>query len=107
MHPNAEVIASWPAPNFVNPPTRGSALTVVNIIFIILVFLTAGARFYTRLRITRSFGLDDWMIGLSLVCCISQKRYILQEQVVDTISVTDGAGESSALIFDDRFPRLH
>ena len=71
MHPTAEVIASWPAPNYVNPVTRGWALTVVNILFIILVFLVAGARFYTRLRITRSWGLDDWMIAISLVSCIA------------------------------------
>lgn len=67
MHPTQEIIDSWPAPNYVNPHTRGSALTVVNIIFIILVFFTVGARYYTRLRITRSFGLDDWVIGLSLI----------------------------------------
>lgn len=67
MHPTAEIIAGWPTPNYENPVTRGSALTVVNIIFIILVFVVAGLRFYTRLRITRSFGLDDWVIAASLV----------------------------------------
>lgn len=67
MHPTKEIIDSWPAPNFKNPITRGSALTVVNIIFIILVFLVVGLRYYTRLRITKSFGLDDWVIGLSLI----------------------------------------
>ena len=67
MHPTAEIIAGWPAPNYENPVTRGSALTVVNIIFISLVFVVAGLRFYTRLRITRSFGLDDWVIAASLV----------------------------------------
>ena len=77
MHPTAEVIASWPAPNYVNPVTRGWALTVVNILFIILVFLVAGARFYTRLRITRSWGLDDWMIAISLVSRIGWKHNML------------------------------
>ena len=67
MHPTKEVIDSWPAPNFVNPDTQGPALTVVNIIFIILVFFVVGLRYYTRLRITRSFGQDDIVIGLSLV----------------------------------------
>ncbi|KAL8823936.1 MAG: hypothetical protein Q9191_005431 [Dirinaria sp. TL-2023a] len=67
MHPSAEVIASWPAPNFKDPVTRGSALTVVNVIFITLVVLVAGLRFYTRLRITKSFGLDDWIIAISLI----------------------------------------
>jgi len=67
MHPTAEIIASWPAPNYVNPITRGSALTVVNIIFIILVCIVVGLRYYTRLRITKSFGLNDWVIGTSVV----------------------------------------
>ncbi|KAL8730098.1 MAG: hypothetical protein Q9166_004297 [cf. Caloplaca sp. 2 TL-2023] len=67
MHPNKAIIDSWPKPNFVNPETRGPALTVVNIVFIILVFLVVGLRYYTRIRITKSFGLDDWVIGASLV----------------------------------------
>lgn len=67
VHPTKEIMESWPAPNFVDPVTRGPGLTVVNIIFIILVFVVVGLRYYTRLRITRSFGLEDWVIGISLV----------------------------------------
>ena len=67
MHPTAEIIAGWPKPNFINPITRGSALTVVNVVFITLVCIAVALRFYTRLRITKSFGLDDWVIGLSLI----------------------------------------
>lgn len=67
MHPDLAVIQSWPKPNYINPETRGPALTIVNIIFIILVFLIVGLRYYTRLRITRSFGTDDIVIGLSVV----------------------------------------
>ncbi len=67
MHPSAKIITSWPKSNFVNPLTRGSAVTVVNVIFITLVFIFVALRYYTRLRITKSFGLDDWIIGLSLI----------------------------------------
>ncbi|KAL6713401.1 hypothetical protein ACLMJK_008866 [Lecanora helva] len=67
MHPTKEIIASWPKPNYDNPETRGPALTIVNIIFIILVFVFVGLRYYTRLRITRSFGQDDVVIGLSVI----------------------------------------
>lgn len=67
MHPTKEVIASWPKANFVNPETRGPALTVVNVVFIVLVVLVVTLRYYTRLRISKSFGLDDWVIGASLV----------------------------------------
>ena len=83
MHPTAEIIAGWPAPNYVNPVTRGSALTVVNIIFIILVFVVAGLRFYTRLRITRSFGLDDWVIAASLVSCSwAEGHYVISSDLL-------------------------
>lgn len=71
MHPTKEVIASWPAPNYVDPITRGPALTVVNIVFIILVFLVVGLRYYARIKISRSFGQDDIVIGLSLVGLVS------------------------------------
>ena len=67
MHPTAAVIASWPKPNYVDPVTRGPALTIVNIIFIILVLIVVALRYYTRLRITNSFGQDDIVIGLSLI----------------------------------------
>ena len=63
VHPTKEIMESWPAPNFVDPATRGPGLTVVNIIFIILVFVVVGLRYYTRLRITKSFGLDDWVMA--------------------------------------------
>jgi len=82
MHPTQEIIDSWPAPNFKDPVTRGSALTVVNIIFIILVFLVVGLRYYTRLRITHSFGQDDIVSGLlvrqffwALCCSTLTNRY--------------------------------
>ena len=67
VHPTKEIIATWPAPNFVDPVTRGPGLTIVNAIFITLVIVVVGLRYYTRLRITKSFGLDDWVIGFSLV----------------------------------------
>ena len=67
VHPTKEIIESWPAPNFVDPVTRGPGLTIVNGIFITLVLIVVGLRYYTRLRITKSFGLDDWVIGFSLV----------------------------------------
>ena len=75
MHPTKEIIEGWPKPNYVDPVTRGPALTIVNIIFIILVFLVVGLRYYTRLRITHSFGQDDIVIGLSVVCHVSHASY--------------------------------
>lgn len=66
VHPTKEVMESWPAPNFVDPVIRGPGFTVVNIMFAVLVFVVVALRYFTRLRITKSFGLDDWGIGVTL-----------------------------------------
>ena len=62
-----EVIAGWPAPNYVNPDRRGPALIIVNSILLPLALVVVGLRLYTRLRIARSAGLDDVFIALASV----------------------------------------
>ncbi|MCJ1241535.1 hypothetical protein MMC14_009540, partial [Varicellaria rhodocarpa] len=59
-------MASWPTPNYVNPETRGPAVFVVNIMLMIVVLVVVGIRFYTRLRVTRTFGPDDVLIAAAL-----------------------------------------
>jgi hypothetical protein len=66
--PPLDLIASWPTPNYVDPVMRGPANIIITLIFFPLVFLIVGVRIYTRLRISRSFGADDWLILLCLVC---------------------------------------
>lgn len=65
--PPAEVLLSWPLPNYVNPVTRGGAALIVNIITIIIATIVTGLRIFTRLRITYTPGLDDLVIVISLV----------------------------------------
>lgn len=62
------MILTWPTPNYVDPPTRGDALLIVNSILIALVVIVVGLRMYTRLIIKRWFGLDDIFILVALVC---------------------------------------
>lgn len=61
------MILTWPTPNYVNPPTRGDALLIVNSILIALVAIVVGLRMYTRIIIKRWFGLDDIFILVALV----------------------------------------
>jgi hypothetical protein len=70
----AEVVLAWPTPNYDDPVTRGSALMLVNAIFIGLVLITVFARLWTRLFITRWFGLDDVFVVLALVRTASNRR---------------------------------
>ncbi|KAF4631238.1 hypothetical protein G7Y89_g6889 [Cudoniella acicularis] len=65
--PPLNVIVSWPTANYINPATRGWANVYVNIVLYPLVFIAIAIRVYTRLRISRSFGLDDWFIVVALL----------------------------------------
>lgn len=69
--PPLSVMMTWPTPNYVDPPTRGHGVLVVNIICICFAFLVVMLRLYTRLRITCSFGVDDILIIFGLIFAIA------------------------------------
>ncbi|GME64378.1 hypothetical protein GTA08_BOTSDO12914 [Neofusicoccum parvum] len=64
------VLFTWPAPNYVNPDTRGPALLVVNAVFITLCTITLFLRLYTRIFIKRWFGSDDVFIILAYISTV-------------------------------------
>ncbi|KAJ9612608.1 hypothetical protein H2200_004205 [Cladophialophora chaetospira] len=70
LHPPLSVIASWPEPNFVDPPTRGPGLEYICIIFSLLTIFVVTARIYLRLFITRAAGWDDFLIVVALIFSI-------------------------------------
>ncbi|KAM3071861.1 hypothetical protein ACMFMG_009716 [Clarireedia jacksonii] len=65
--PSPEVIASWPPPNYINPERRGNAVIIVVAVFFPVALFTLLTRIYTRIRISKSFGLDDWLIVAAMV----------------------------------------
>ncbi|PVH93865.1 hypothetical protein DM02DRAFT_540645 [Periconia macrospinosa] len=77
--PSPEEIASWPAPNYVNPETRGSLVLGVNVTFSTLVVLFITVRFYSRVFMVKALGVDDWVmlvaaiasIATSIMMCVS------------------------------------
>ncbi|KAL4883316.1 hypothetical protein BJY04DRAFT_216616 [Aspergillus karnatakaensis] len=81
--PPIEVLLTWPKPNYDNPPTRGHAVLVVTIICLSLSTIITLLRVWTRLRITRTAGLDDVLIvfglvfgiGMGVVLCIATEQY--------------------------------
>ncbi|KAH7078288.1 hypothetical protein FB567DRAFT_131994 [Paraphoma chrysanthemicola] len=89
--PPADVILSWPPPNYDDPITRGNALVIVNSIFIVFVVITVGLRLYTRLVIKRWFGIDDvfillallFTIGLTAIVLLANQRYGWDRHVWD------------------------
>jgi len=66
-YPPLSVIESWPTPDYENPARRGPENIILNLIFFPLVCMIIAIRLYTRLRITKSFGVDDWLIVASWV----------------------------------------
>lgn len=60
--PSLEILATWPKPNYVDPETRGKGVLIVNLILFPVALTIILIRLYTRLHISKSFGLDDWLI---------------------------------------------
>jgi hypothetical protein len=77
--PSLEVIESWPAPNYVDPETRGQSLLVVNITLLGLCLVALAARLWARLVILRSPGLDDLLITIAIV---SSSRRKMQNKLI-------------------------
>ena len=65
--PPYSVLQTWPTADYAHPVTRGPGNLIVVLIFFPLAFLVVTLRVYTRLRITKGFGVDDGLIVASLV----------------------------------------
>ena len=77
--PPLEVIESWPAPNYVDPETRGQSVLVVNITLLVLCLIVLAARLWSRLVIIRAPGLDDLLITIAIVSSPGRK---LQQKLI-------------------------
>ncbi|KAN0104447.1 hypothetical protein V8E51_010192 [Hyaloscypha variabilis] len=65
--PPLSVIESWPAPNYINPETRGNANVILNIVLYSLLLFFISLRIFTRTYLRSSFGADDVFILLALI----------------------------------------
>jgi len=67
-HPPPSVVASWPAPNYINPPlyNRTNPVTTAAVLGLISVVFV-GARMVARFKIQHNAGLDDWLMLAALV----------------------------------------
>ncbi|KAF2008119.1 hypothetical protein P154DRAFT_419755, partial [Amniculicola lignicola CBS 123094] len=125
IQPPLEVMLSWPAPNYIDPPTRGRAVLFLACIFGPLSLAMLIARLWVRIKIQHSAGWDDWLmmatmfplIALTVVFPILTERhhfnkhvwdirpeeYIIQRKLVLTIEttfcLTSGLLKISILLF--------
>ncbi|QSZ37460.1 hypothetical protein DSL72_008558 [Monilinia vaccinii-corymbosi] len=67
MYYPPEPMVNWPAPNYENPVTFGPILYIVHAVLYPLAVIMLGLRTYTRLYITKSFGLDDILALISII----------------------------------------
>ncbi|KKK14801.1 hypothetical protein ARAM_006380 [Aspergillus rambellii] len=74
--PPAEVLASWPEPNYINPITRGHSVLIVSIVCSALATIVTGLRIFTRVKITCTAGMDDLLIILGLLFGIAMAAVI-------------------------------
>jgi hypothetical protein len=66
--PPAEVILSWPTPNYVDPKdVRGPTLPIITFVLFPIALLTVALRTFTRLFISKSFGVDDCFLLAAIV----------------------------------------
>ncbi|KAF1965814.1 hypothetical protein BU23DRAFT_397271, partial [Bimuria novae-zelandiae CBS 107.79] len=65
--PSAEEIATWPAPNYVDPVTRRPLVLGIEITLLILVVLFITMRLY-RTAIVKAIGADDYFMIAATVC---------------------------------------
>jgi hypothetical protein len=67
IHPPPEVLASWPAPNWINPEERGWEAPIILLIVLAITFLVYTARIWARLAVAKSMGLDDVLMSLAML----------------------------------------
>ncbi|KAI1424708.1 hypothetical protein F5Y12DRAFT_714946 [Xylaria sp. FL1777] len=64
-------------PNFTNPPTQAPVLSIGTYIVLPLLFLFFLARVYTRARITRAFGIDDYLCIIATLATFAYAGVLL------------------------------
>ncbi|KAH9879408.1 hypothetical protein J1614_002848 [Plenodomus biglobosus] len=82
---------TWPAPNFVNPETRNWAAPASIIALFIVTFGIFSARIWARFGITKTSGLDDWLIvaamptllGLTIATVLALREYGFHLHIYD------------------------
>lgn len=60
------VIESWPKPNYVDPPTHFPTVIIWAAVFGSIAMVASCARIWSRFRLQRNAGLDDWLYLASL-----------------------------------------
>ncbi|KAF2646758.1 hypothetical protein P280DRAFT_416305 [Massarina eburnea CBS 473.64] len=75
--PTAMEIASWPDPNYVDPPTRRPLALGINITMTVIVVVFVMCRYFSRTVLVPALGLDDWTMLLASICAVANNIMII------------------------------
>ncbi|KAI1475540.1 hypothetical protein F4774DRAFT_276503 [Daldinia eschscholtzii] len=64
--------------NFTNPESRSHQLYILIAVLSPIIVLVGSLRIYSRLRITRSFGVDDWLCIVATILTLSYSALLLK-----------------------------
>ncbi|KAK8085975.1 hypothetical protein PG994_000949 [Apiospora phragmitis] len=67
--PPPSVIATWPRPNYTDPPTRGPELLITEVTTLSLALICLALRLWVRVRQLHKAWWDDWVMVAAGVCC--------------------------------------
>ncbi|KAK7949334.1 uncharacterized protein PG986_010220 [Apiospora aurea] len=67
--PPLSVIATWPHPNYIDPPTRGPELFITEVTTLSVALVCLALRLYVRVYQLRKAWWDDWVMVAAGVCC--------------------------------------
>lgn len=65
--PPAEVLATWPKPNYVDPVERGPALMIVELTLFPIALICVIVRLWIRIGWLHKSWWDDWLMVVAVV----------------------------------------
>jgi hypothetical protein len=68
--PPADVVASWPPPDYENPDTQGPRLLIIQMILMPLALVALIARLYARVYLMKKAWIDDWLMLAAMTLVI-------------------------------------
>lgn len=65
--PTPSEMAAWPKPNYIDPETKQPVALGLNTVMTFVIVSFVSCRFYSRTRLIKALGLDDWIMLLAAV----------------------------------------
>lgn len=76
LYPPLSIHQTWPAPNYNDPVTQGTALIDITIALYAVTLVTVLARLWARVVTTYDVGLDDVLVVFAMVRTAYQSLWV-------------------------------